>query len=175
MSRTALGDERAVGAAYAAHGAELFRLAHRLLLDRSAAEDAVQETFVRAWRSSAHFDPARGSLRTRLFAIARNVCVDAAAARGRRPTPQAREVLTPLFVAEPADPFDAVLAGWLADEAARRLSAEHREALLQVHLLGRDYTDVAAELGIPESTLRSRVYYALRAARLALEEMGWTG
>lgn len=175
MSRAALGDERDVGAAYVAHGAELFRLAQRLLLDRAAAEDAVQETFVRAWRSAARFDPARGSLRTWLFAIARNVCAEAAAARARRPAPHDRDVRTPLFVAEPPDPFDAALSGWFADEAVRRLSPEHREALLHVHLLGRAYSEVADELGIPESTLRSRVYYGLRAARLALEEMGWSG
>lgn len=170
-----LGDERAVSDAYAAHGPELYRLALRLLGDRAGAEDAVQETFVRAWRSSARFDPARGSLRTWLFAIARNVCTDAAAARARRPAPQDREIVTALFVAPPPDPVETVLADWMAEEALRRLSPEHREALLHVHLLGREYAEVAAELGVPESTLRSRVYYALRAARLGMEELGWSG
>jgi RNA polymerase sigma-70 factor (ECF subfamily) len=170
-----LGDDRAVSDAYAAHGPELYRLAYRLLQDRAGAEDAVQETFVRAWRSTARFDPARGSLRTWLFAIARNVCTDAALARTRRPAPQDREVVTALFVAQPQDPVETVLADWMAEEALRRLSPEHREALLHVHLLGRDYAGVAAELGVPESTLRSRVYYALRAVRLGMEEMGWSG
>src|SRR4028119_591594 len=73
--------------AYAAHGAELYRFALRHLGDGGAAQDVVQEVFLRAWRASGSFDPHLASLRTWLFAIARNVLV----ARARRlPAPPPR-------------------------------------------------------------------------------------
>jgi RNA polymerase sigma-70 factor (ECF subfamily) len=71
-----LADEEELRAAYNAHGPELYRFALRSLGDDGAAQDAVQETFLRAWRSSSRFDPELASLRVWLFAIARNTVVD---------------------------------------------------------------------------------------------------
>jgi len=62
--------------------------------------------------------------------------------------------------------------GWVVEEALRRLGTEHRDAIVQTHLRQRPYEQVAAELGIPVGTLRSRVFYGLKALRLAMEEMG---
>ena len=53
------------------------------------------------------------------------------------------------------------------------LSDEHRAALVEVHYQARSYNDVAVSLGVPVGTIKSRVYYALKAMRLALEELGW--
>ena len=50
---------------------------------------------------------------------------------------------------------------------------QHREILVETYYRGRPYAEVAAELGIPVGTVKSRVYYALRALRIALEEMGY--
>ena len=58
--------------------------------------------------------------------------------------------------------------------ALRRLSPDHRTALVETYYRGRPYEAVAADLGIPVGTVKSRVYYALRQLRLALEELGWT-
>ncbi len=71
--------------AYAAHGAELYRFALRQLGDGGAAQDVVQEVFVRAWRASGSYDPRLASLRTWLFAIARNAVVDEARRSAVRP------------------------------------------------------------------------------------------
>lgn len=156
--------------AFAAHAGELYGVARRALGDPAAAEEAVQETFLRAWRHGRRFDPALGSLRTWLFAILRNVIVDQVRARDSRP----RLVdLTGVEVADHGDAFDRVLVAWQVEEALRRLSDEHRRVLVEVHLRDRPVAEVAAELGIPEGTVRSRVFYALRALRLHLEEMGW--
>src|ERR1700739_1831657 len=77
--------ERDVREAYAAHSGELYRFAVRSLGDRGLAEEAVQETFVRAWRAADRFDDELGSLRTWLFAIVRNVVIDLSRARAVRP------------------------------------------------------------------------------------------
>ena len=62
-----------VRAAYVAHGAELYRFALRGLGEPGAAQDAVQETFLRAWRARDRYDPMIAGLRVWLFGIARNV------------------------------------------------------------------------------------------------------
>jgi len=61
---------------------------------------------------------------------------------------------------------------WVVEEALQRISAEHRHAIVATHLRSRPQPEVAAELNIPVATLRTRVFYGLRALRLALEEMG---
>jgi len=53
------------------------------------------------------------------------------------------------------------------------VSPDHRRVLIDVHLRGRPIADVAAELGVPPGTVKSRVYYGLRALRVVLEELGW--
>ena len=167
-----LATDDGVRAVYAAHGPELYRFAVRSLGDRGLAEEAVQETFVRAWRAADRFDDELGSLRTWLFAIVRNVVIDLSRSRAVRPG---------LSVADPTvddgafvdEAFERVLTAWQVEEALRMLSDEHRAALVEVHYKGRTYGDVADALGIPVGTVKSRVYYALKAMRLALEELGW--
>ena len=84
-ARPVLANDDGVRAVYAAHGPELYRFALRSLGDRGLAEEAVQETFVRAWQAANRFDDALGSLRTWLFAIIRNVVIDLSRARAVRP------------------------------------------------------------------------------------------
>jgi len=69
---------------------------------------------------------------------------------------------------------DEALIRWQLEEAIRRLTDEHRQVILEVHYRGRAGADVAAELGVPASTVRTRVFYALRNLRLILDEMGWS-
>lgn len=156
--------------AYAAHGAEVYRLAHRALGDAAAAQDVVQETFLRAWRAGERFDPTRASLRTWLFAIARNVVTDAARARAVRPVTTELSPQTHPPAAS-VDEWEALVRRMLVETALGRIGAEHRQALQQTYLADRPCSEVAAELGIPESTLRSRVFYGLKALRIAMEEM----
>lgn len=169
-----LRDENAVREAYAAYGGELYRFALRALDDPGEAEELVQETFLRAWRAADRFDPDRASLRTWLFAIARNLVTDRWRAAATRPW-QGRVV--EIDSDDPAvgvenDHAGHVLRAWLVEEALSRLTEDHRAAIVETYLRGRTYSEVAAELAIPAVTLRSRVFQALRALRSAMEEMG---
>jgi len=167
MQSGALKGERDVREAYAAHSGELFGFAMRSLGDAGLAEEAVQETFVRAWRAGDRFDPQIGSLRTWLFAILRNVVIDLGRARAVRPGVAAAGV-------EPSvEPLEQALLAWQVEEAMRRIGEDHRHVLVETHFRGRPYAEVAAELGVPEGTVKSRVYYGLRALRVVLEEMGY--
>ncbi len=169
MSSATLRGEEGIREAYVAHGRELFGFAMRSLNDRGLAEEAVQETFVRAWRAGERFDPELGSLRTWLFAILRNVVIDMSRARAAR-----REIGAdaPEGVDEP---FERALVAWQVEEALRRIGEAHRQVIVETYLRGRPYAELATELGVPEGTIKSRVYYGLRALRNALEEMGYDG
>ncbi|GAA4337170.1 sigma-70 family RNA polymerase sigma factor [Klenkia terrae] len=159
-------------AAYAAHGAELYRLALRQLGDEGAAQDVVQEVFLRAWRAADSYDPQLASLRTWLFAIARNVVVDETRRFAVRPWQRQLTDDAGAEVPVEVELDERLVDAWVVEEALGRLGADHRAAIVQTHLRGRPHAEVAAELGIPVGTLRSRVFYGLKALRLAMEEMG---
>jgi RNA polymerase sigma-70 factor, ECF subfamily len=178
---------------YDLHGAEIFRFCFRLLGDRGQAEEAVQEAFLRAWRSRERWTADLGSIRTWLYAIARNVSIDLLRARSVRPqlssnvsgfgTPNHSsghssnradaDVVDIRQQNGAPDAYDELLDGWMIEEGLRRLRDEQRHAIVETYVKGRPYADLAQELGIPEGTVRTRVFYGLKALRLALEEMGW--
>ena len=168
-ARGGLSGEVGVRQAYAAHGGEMYGFALRSLGDPGLAADAVQEAFVRAWRAASRYDPDLGSLRTWLFAILRNVVIDLGRARAAR-----SEVLDE--APEIADePLERALLAWQVEEALRRIGDAHRQVIVETYLRGRPYAELAAELGVPEGTIKGRVYYGLRALRNALEELGYEG
>jgi RNA polymerase sigma-70 factor (ECF subfamily) len=169
-----LREEPGLRAAYAAHGGELYGFAVRSLGDAGLAEEAVQETFLRAWRHSDRFDPEVASLRTWLFAICRHVIVDLARRRAVRP-PVVGAVAGDDGPVDAVDEVDRALVAWQVEEALRRIGHDHRRVLVEVYYRARPYAEVAGELGIPVGTVKSRVYYGLRALRLSLEEMGVEG
>ena len=163
-----LSSERDVREAYAAHSGELYGFALRSLGDGGLAEEAVQETFVRAWRAGERFNPEIASLRTWLFAILRNVVIDLGRARAARPKLSGEAGVEPAV-----EPLEQALLSWQVEEAMRRIGDDHRQVLVETHFRGRPYAEVAAELGVPEGTIKSRVYYGMRALRVVLEEMGY--
>jgi len=154
-----------VSAAFAEHGSALLGFAVNALRDRALAEDCVQETFLRAWRARASFDPARGGERTWLFAIERRVVLDVHRARQRTPLLVPDEH-APEQAAPAADPLDRL--GIV--EGLARLSDEHREVVVAVHLTGLSYQEFSDVSGVPVATLRTRCFYALRALRSHLDD-----
>jgi RNA polymerase sigma-70 factor, ECF subfamily len=124
--------------------------------DRSRAEDVVQETFLRAWRHRAVLDSPPAAVRSWLFTVARNIVIVADVPEGEGTD----------------DHTDQLLLSWVVADALTRLSPEHRAVLLECYYRGRPVSEAAARLGVPEGTVKSRTHYALRALRLALEEMG---
>jgi RNA polymerase sigma-70 factor, ECF subfamily len=165
---TEAADEEGLRAAFLAHSGELYGYARRSLSDSGAAEEVVQETFIRAWRARARFDPDLGSLRTWLFAIERRIVIDHARSRALRQTSPLPEDLVQI-----GDDIEKALVGWQVEEALRRLRDDHRQVLVETYYRGRSGREVAIELGIPEGTVRSRLFYALQSLRLILDEMGW--
>lgn len=148
----------------------LFVFAMRLLGDPQAAEEVVQDTLVRAWRHADRFDPDRGSLATWLFTIARNLAVD----RTRRAAARPRTVATLDAVDPPLTDaaVDRALEAWQMASALKGLSNEHRGVIVEAYYRGHTVNEIAGRLGLPPGTVKSRLFYGLRALRLELEEMG---
>ncbi len=147
-----VSDDELVRALYHEHAGPLLRYAlHLTSGDRQRAEDIVQETLLRAW---LHPDAiVSRPPRPWLFAVARNLAVDAHRARQSRP----REV------GEAALQLTAAL---------RSLRPDHRAVLLETYYRGRSVAEAASVLGVPAGTVKSRTFYALKALKLELEERG---
>lgn len=158
-------DETLIRTLYHEHGHSLLAYATRLTGDRAAAEDVVQETLVRAWKHAASMVNERGSVRGWLLTVARNIITDRVRARAARPTEVAESPTTPPIERDHAQ---GVVDSMTVLGALDRLTPEHREVLVEMYYRGRTVTEIAAALGVPPGTVKSRSYYALRAMRAAI-------
>ena len=152
------------------HAAALWHHCLRLTgWDRPRAEDLVQDTLLRAWRHRSVLDNPSTAVRAWLFTVARNIVIDEWRSRRHRSELSVAEVPER---DDPDDRTDRLLQSWVVAEALTKLSPEHRAVLLECYYLGLSVADAARRLDVPEGTVKSRTHYALRALRLALEEMG---
>jgi RNA polymerase sigma-70 factor, ECF subfamily len=164
-------DEALVTALSSQHAAALWSFVVPLVDgDRVRAQDVVQETMLRAWRHPEVLDGARGPVRPWLFTVARHIVVD----EWRRHRSDRDVPLELGAEAAEDDRTDAVLDTWVVGDALTRLTPDHRAVLEQCYFQGRSTAEAARVLGVPEGTVKSRAHYALRALRLALQEMGVT-
>ena len=152
------------------HAAALWSFSLRLVgHDRARAEDVVQETLLRAWRHRSVLDRPTPAVRAWLFTVARNIVIDEWRSKRTRGEVSVAEVPEE---GDPVDSTDQLLLSWVVGEALSKLSPDHRAVLLQCYYRGRSVSEAAERLGVPEGTVKSRTHYAMRALRLALEEMG---
>jgi RNA polymerase sigma-70 factor (ECF subfamily) len=163
-----VADEAFIRALYAEHGGALLRYAlHLSGGDRQRAEDLVQETLVRAWRHPEAL--ADRPARPWLFAVARNLAVDAYRARQARP-PEVGQAALDMLPAD--DDADRTLESWAVADALASLRPDHRRVIVETYYRGCSVAEAAATLGIPAGTVKSRTFYALKALKLALQERG---
>lgn len=150
--RVAVRDPDAARRLYARWAGPVLTLATRWLGDRQLAEDAVQETFVKAWRGSERFDPQR-DLGPWLYTIARRVAIDIGRRERRRP------VTTPLWASIPAPDgptFEQSWETWQVRRVVDGLCAADRELIHLTHVVGLSQSQIARRLGIPVGTVKSR-------------------
>lgn len=152
------------------HAPALWRYVLWLTGDRELAEDIVQETLLRAWKRPLDLQREGASARAWLFTVARNLVVDEYRSAHSRHESSSAEL--PERVS--ADHTDSVLDAWLVSDALAQLSDEHRVVIVHAYYRGFSVSTIARILQIPEGTVKSRLHYALRAMRLALQERGVT-
>jgi RNA polymerase sigma-70 factor (ECF subfamily) len=168
-SRTA-DDDAIVTELYRRYRVPLMAYVLRLTAgDRQQAEDVVQETMLRAWRQSGRLDLTEPSLMPWLATVARRIVIDDKRRKSARPAETGDGMLEN---APAADTTEDMLRKVLVAEALQSLTPAHREVLNETILRDRTVNQAADALGIPVGTVKSRVYYALKALRLVLAERG---
>jgi RNA polymerase sigma-70 factor (ECF subfamily) len=159
IRRIADGEQLAMRTLFARHRVALYRWLLRLVGDEALAEDLLSEVFLDVWRQAAAFE-ARSSVSTWLLAIAR---YKALSARRRRTDVELDEDIAST-VADPADDPERVLQkknrAQLLRHSLGRLSPEHGEVIDLVYYHGRSVREVAEIVGVPEATVKTRMFYA---------------
>jgi RNA polymerase sigma-70 factor (ECF subfamily) len=152
------------------HAPALTRYVLRLTRgDREFTEDVVQESLLRLWQKPELLTTAPNeSARAWLHTVARNLVID-----DRRSARYKRELQTETLPEQRApDTLGPAVDKWVMAEALKSLSPEHRAVLVRAHYLGQTVADIALHEQIPPGTVKSRLHYALRALRIALQERG---
>ncbi|OBA93140.1 RNA polymerase subunit sigma [Mycobacteriaceae bacterium 1482268.1] len=152
-----------------AHAQALLRYVLRLTGgDAAFAEDVVQESLLRLWRNPAVLRQCAGGVRAWLFTVARNQVID-----DRRSARYARELRMDSLPERPSpDAIGPAFDRWIVSDALTSLSADHRAVVVRAFYLAQTVADIAARERIPEGTVKSRLHYAIRALRIALQEKG---
>lgn len=156
----------ALAEAYRRHAGAVFGLARRLLADAALAEEIVQEVFLRLWNHPDKFDPGRGSLRSYLLAQCHGRSVDllrSETSRRRREENDLRRTAEGGYDLE-REVWDLALADHVRD-ALDTLPEGERQAIRLAYLGGHTYREVAAMLGEPEGTVKSRIRSGLKRLR----------
>lgn len=160
VARAQAGDLDAFEALVRAHTREVYVHAVRFFGDEHAAEDVVQEVFIKVYRSLKSFD-GTAAFSTWLYRVTRNTCLDAVRSGKRRPVPV--DPVDASLEAAPGDLADAVAVSEALESGMRALAPEDRDALQAVTLFGLSYAEASKALGVPAGTVKSRVFRARRA------------
>lgn len=165
IREAARGEIKALATLYDRYAGLLLSMAHRMLGDKTVAEDLVQDVFMEAWRRAHAFDPSRGSVRTWLLVRLRSRALDRLRSAQHR-----REVAVD-------EPRDVVVAGEdpelspdraLVRQALSQLPEDQRLVIELSYFQGLSSSEIAEQMGSPIGTVKSRTAAALGKLRAAM-------
>jgi len=169
IERIAAGYRRAMEVLFARHHVRVFRFVLGLVEDRTVAEDIVGDVFLDVWRHAPMFE-ARSAVATWLLATARYKALSALRSRTNAPFDEAAEI------ADAADSPEAVVhmkdRGEIIRTCLEALSPEHREIIDLAYYHERSVDEVAEIVGVPLSTVKTRMFYARRHLGVLLSKAG---
>ena len=171
IGRIATGDKVAMQVLFARHHVRVYRFVLRLVRDQTKAEDLISEVFLDVWRQAGKFE-ARSAVSTWLLAIAR---YKALSALRRRPDEELDDE-TAAAIEDPGDDPETALEkkdkGEILRKCLTALSPEHREIVDLVYYHEKSVEEVAEIVGIPENTVKTRMFYARKRLAELLKAAG---
>jgi len=171
MSRVAAGDREAMRALYLRHHVRVFRFVMRLVRSQTVAEDVISDVFLDVWRQAGSFE-GRSAVSTWLLAIAR---FKALSVLRRRPDEELNDTGA-AAVPDPTDDPEVAIqkkdTGEILRECLNALSREHREVIDLVYYHEKTVEEVAEIVGIPEATVKTRMFYARKKLSRLLKSAG---
>jgi RNA polymerase sigma-70 factor, ECF subfamily len=171
IGRIAGGDKVAMQVLFARHHVRVYRFVLRLVRDQTLAEDLISEVFLDVWRQAGRFE-ARSAVSTWLLAIAR---YKALSALRRRPDEELDDE-TAAAIEDPGDDPETALEkkdkGEILRKCLTALSPEHREIIDLVYYHEKSVEEVAEIVGIPENTVKTRMFYARKRLSELLKAAG---
>jgi RNA polymerase sigma-70 factor (ECF subfamily) len=171
IGRIAGGDRLAMQVLFARHHVKVYRFVLRLVRNESTAEDLISEVFLDVWRQAGKFE-GRSAVSTWLLSIARFKALSAL----RRRTEEGLDEETAAAIEDQSDDPEVTLAKKDKSTALRqcisKLSAEHREVIDLVYYHEKSVEEVAGIVGIPEATVKTRMFYARKKMSELLREQG---
>ena len=171
IGRIAGGDRLAMQVLFARHHVRIFRFVLRLVRNEAAAEDLISEVFLDVWRQAAKFE-GRSAVSTWILSMARFKALSTL----RRRTEEALDDETADTIEDTQDDPETVLAkkdkGAALRQCLEKLSAEHREIVDLVYYHEKSVTEVSSIVGIPEATVKTRMFYARKRLSELLKEQG---
>ena len=170
VAQIAAGDVGApVAKLYRRYGKRLYRFGVQQLGNEGLAEEMVQETFVRLWRTAGRFDADKASVGTYLYVIARSVAADIRKRPSSRPLQPVEEADVP----PQADSVDEIIDSMIVREAIDTLGPAHADVIRLAQEEGLTQSQIAVRLGLPLGTVKTRTFHGMRALRTALVERGF--
>lgn len=171
IARIAEGDRLAMQVLFARHHVRVYRFVLRFVRNEALAEDLISEVFLDVWRQAGKFE-GRSAVSTWLLSIARFKALSAL----RRRQDEELDDETAAAIEDHADDPEVALAkkdkGALLRECLSALSAEHREVVDLVYYHEKSVEEVAAIVGIPEATVKTRMFYARKKLSELLKSRG---
>lgn len=171
IGRIAGGDRLAMQVLFARHHVRVYRFVLGLVRNESTAEDLTSEVFLEVWRQAGKFE-GRSAVSTWMLSIARFKALSAL----RRRTEVELDEETAGAIEDQADDPEAALAkkdkGAALRQCLNKLSAEHREIVDLVYYHEKSVAEVAGIVGIPEATVKTRMFYARKRLSELLKEQG---
>ena len=162
LQKIGQGDRRSFEALYDRFSGVLFSTAYRVLNNREAAEDVLQEVFIQIWEKAALYDPARGKPMTWAITLTRNKSIDRLRSTQRRNRLQ-NDLLHESETVEQFDDrssFDALTSletGGMVRAAIQKLSKDQREAIELAFFSSLTQTEISERLGEPLGTVKARI------------------
>lgn len=178
ISRMARGDESALGALYDETSPFVYGLALKILRDRPAAEEVTIEVYTQVHRQAGHYDPVRGTPSAWLLTLARSRAIDRLRAetqrRKREDDAEKIETLSSL-AANPEEASAAAEMRRTVQAALLALTPEQRQVIEIAYYSGLSHSEIAAKLGVPLGTVKTRIRTAMVRLRDLLRPLSLEG